>query len=161
MILQYQILAEVALAMFLGGVIGFDREMANKPAGLRTHMFVAGAAALLVSLGDIIVSHSGIEQSLINSDPIRILEAVVTGISFLGAGTILRRRDENQVEGLTTAASLLFAAGVGAGIALEQFVLAIGVTILALIVLSGIKQLEKRLWQEQSLMHLEEEQDNG
>lgn len=157
MALQLQILGEVALAMLLGSIIGFNREMANKPAGLRTHMFVAGAAALMVSLGDVIVTHSGIETSLINTDPIRILEAILTGISFLGAGTILRRREKDQVEGLTTAASLLFAAAIGAGVALAQFILAIGVTLLALIVLSGVRQLERLLWQNQAHISQEEE----
>jgi putative Mg2+ transporter-C (MgtC) family protein len=161
MTLQFQILGEVALAMLLGGIIGFNREMANKPAGLRTHMFVSGAAALMVSLGDIIISYSGIETSLISTDPIRILEAILTGISFLGAGTILRQQGKDQVQGLTTAASLLFASGIGAGVALHQFVLAIGVTILALIVLSGVHQLERVFWKNQSLLNREEEQDNG
>jgi len=161
MIIQFQILGEVALAMLLGSIIGFNREMANKPAGLRTHMFVAGAAALMVSLGDIIISHSGIETGLINSDPIRILEAILTGISFLGAGTILRQQGKGQVEGLTTAASLLFASGIGAAVALQQFVLAIGVTVLAIIVLSGVHQLERVFWKNQSRLDREEEADNG
>lgn len=147
--------------MLLGSIIGFNREMANKPAGLRTHMFVAGAAALMVSLGDIIISHSGIETSLISSDPIRILEAILTGISFLGAGTILRQQGGDQVEGLTTAASLLFAAGIGAGVALQQFVLAIGVTVLAIIVLSGVHELERLFWKNQSRSDEEEEANNG
>lgn len=161
MTLQLVILGEIALAMVLGGIIGFNREMANKPAGLRTHMFVAGAAALMVSLGDIVISHSGIERSLISTDPIRLLEAILTGISFLGAGTILRRQEKDQVEGLTTAASLLFAASIGAGVALEQILLAIGVTLLALLVLSGMHQLERLLWQNQAHLNQEEEPYNG
>ena len=113
---QLEILLIVGFAMLLGGVIGFERELANKPAGLRTHMLVAGTAALFVALGTVIVDDftESMDVSLVRSDPIRILEAIVTGISFLGAGTIFRDRSNNKVEGLTTAASLLFAAAVGA-----------------------------------------------
>jgi putative Mg2+ transporter-C (MgtC) family protein len=112
-ILQLEILGEMLLAMILGGAIGFERETANKPAGLRTHMLVAGSAALITGLGRAMVSLLGVDESLIQADPIRIIEAVVTGISFLGAGTILHHRGENKIEGLTTAASLLFVGALG------------------------------------------------
>jgi putative Mg2+ transporter-C (MgtC) family protein len=158
--LQFMILGEVTLAMLLGGVIGFDREMAEKPAGLRTHMIVAGAAALLVSLGDILISRLSADQSLVQADPIRVLEAVITGVSFLGAGTILRRRGERQVEGLTTAASLLFAAGVGVSVALSQFWLAVGVTILDIIILSLLKQVSIR-WLNGSDRSTKKDEDRG
>ena len=145
-IIQLQILGEVALAMLLGGVIGFEREMADKPAGFRTQMLVAGAAALLVGLADVMLLHYIVPgKTQITGDPIRITEAIVTGISFLGAGTIFRRDASDQVKGLTTAASILLCAAVGISVALRQFVLAIGVTILALIVLKGLNAFEKRL----------------
>src|SRR5687767_7867318 len=102
---QLEVLAEVALAMLLGGLIGFERELAERPAGLRTHMMVAGAATLLVALGDVFLLRvtEGSAREL-HADPIRIVEAVVTGVSFLGAGAIFRRGGESPVEGLTTAA---------------------------------------------------------
>jgi putative Mg2+ transporter-C (MgtC) family protein len=81
----------------------------------------------------------------VTADPIRIVEAIVTGISFLGAGTIFRRDSSEQVKGLTTAASILLCAAVGISVALRQFVLSIGVTVLALIVLRGLTGIEKRL----------------
>ena len=144
--LQLQIVGEVALAMALGGVIGFEREMADKPAGFRTQMLVAGAAALLVGLADVMLVHYIVPgESKITADPIRITEAIVTGISFLGAGTIFRRDASDQVKGLTTAASILLCAAVGISVALRQFVLAIGVTVLALIVLRGLTGIEERL----------------
>ena len=87
-------------------------------------------------------------SQIVDSDPLRILGAVVTGVSFLGAGTILRRDRTNQVEGLTTAASLLLAAAIGMGVALSQWILAIGATALALITLRGVSLLQK--WWEQS-----------
>jgi putative Mg2+ transporter-C (MgtC) family protein len=146
---QIQILAYIGLAMLLGAAIGFERERADKPAGLRTHMLVAGAAALFVALGDVVVQSFNAElgRELVQSDPVRIIQAVVTGVSFLGAGTILRRGASGQVEGLTTAASLLFAAAVGMTVALSQLILAVGVTGLVLITLRGVGYAQRRLGQ--------------
>lgn len=76
---------------------------------------------------------------------LRIIEAVVTGVSFLGAGTIVLRKHEHQVEGLTTASSILFTAAVGVCVALSQLVLAIGVTTLVLVTLRGLGLLESWL----------------
>ena len=141
--MQFEIIGEVALAMLLGGAIGFEREVADKPAGFRTQMLVAGAAALLVGLGDALLLHFVVEgKTSVTADPIRIVEAIVTGISFLGAGTIFRRDASEQVQGLTTAASILLCAAIGISVALRQFVLAIGVTILALLVLRGLTGVE-------------------
>src|SRR5687768_4476514 len=91
-LMQLEVIGEVALAMLLGGVIGFERELADKPAGFRTQMLVAGAAALLVGLGDAMMLRFMSDTKLqVTGDPIRIVEAIITGISFLGAGTIFRR----------------------------------------------------------------------
>lgn len=138
---QIQILVSVAIAMLLGALIGLDREAADKPAGLRTHTLVAGAAALLVELGMLVIEHYQASNGFtsIRSDPIRIIEAVITGIAFLGAGTIIRHQSTTGgVEGLTTAASLLFASAVGIGVALSQWILVVGSTLLVLIILRGI-----------------------
>jgi putative Mg2+ transporter-C (MgtC) family protein len=145
--IQIQILGSVALAMVLGAAIGLERETKEKPAGLRTHMLVAGAAAFLVALSDVAIQRFNVElgAGLVRSDPIRIIEAVITGISFLGAGTILRHKGSDHVEGLTTAASLLFAAGLGICVALSQVPLAIGVTILVLVTLRGVGLLRRWL----------------
>lgn len=143
--LQLQILGYVAIAMVLGGIIGFERERADKPAGLRTHMFVAGSAALMVGIGEAVVTFMDVDSSLISTDPIRIIEAIITGISFLGAGTILYRKEKGDVEGLTTAASLLFVAGVGIAVAIHQLVLAVGVTLLALVVLYVVKIFDRSI----------------
>lgn len=138
---QIRILVSVGLAMFLGALIGLDREAADKPAGLRTHMLVAGAAALLVELGVLTIQYfqSVIPVDVIRTDPIRIIAAVITGVTFLGAGTIIRHRATDEgVEGLTTAASLLFASAVGIGVALSQWTLVVGITLLILITLRGV-----------------------
>lgn len=136
---QLLILAKVLLGLILGGIIGYERETADKPAGFRTHMLVTGAAALLVAISDTLVASFGAAHSggFLQADPIRVVEAIVTGISFLGAGTIFRRSAEEQVEGLTTAASLLFSVSIGIAVALEQWTLAVGATVLAVFVLRG------------------------
>ena len=139
---QLVTLLRVSIAMALGSLIGFERERMERPAGLRTHMLVAGAAALFVSLGDVLTRDFSIElnQGAVRTDPIRVIEAIVTGVSFLGAGTIIR--DSGQIHGLTTAASLLFSAAIGLSVALGQFVLAVGLAGLALLTLRGLRRLE-------------------
>jgi putative Mg2+ transporter-C (MgtC) family protein len=143
---QLQILEHIALAMLMGAVVGLEREFADKPAGLRTHMLVAGAAALLVSLGTILVQdfETEMQQTLVRSDPLRIIEAVITGVSFLGAGTIIRRNGAQGIQGLTTAASILFVAAIGMTIALSQLMLAAGVTVLLLVTLRLVRIVERR-----------------
>jgi putative Mg2+ transporter-C (MgtC) family protein len=144
---QLGILAKVALAMFLGGLIGVERELADKPAGLRTQMLVAGAASLFVGLGPNLVHlYDGLVRPgsvNVQSDPVRIVEAIITGVSFLGAGTIFRRHASEQVQGLTTAACILMSAAVGICVALQQHVLAIGVTMLVLAALRGLGFIEE------------------
>ncbi|MFZ4658476.1 MAG: MgtC/SapB family protein [Caldilineaceae bacterium] len=142
MIAQLQIIGSVALAMLLCAFVGIERELADKPAGFRTHMLVGGAAALLVGLSNIIVTTAQLNNTSIQSDPIRVLEAIIAGISFLGAGTIFRRTESGVTEGLTTAAALLFVAGIGASVAVGQLVLAVCATALALLVLRGAGYIE-------------------
>ena len=141
---EFEILGSILLALILGGLIGAEREVADKPAGLRTHMLVAAASALMIDLGDVVIyNFSGATSvNVVQADPLRLIEAVATGISFLGAGTILRRRGKSHVEGLTTAASILFTAGVGISVALSQYVVAIGSTVLALITLRLVRWFE-------------------
>jgi putative Mg2+ transporter-C (MgtC) family protein len=142
---QIQLIGEVALAMLLDGIIGIDREIADKPADLRTHMLIAEAAALLVALGGAMLYHfkTSADVNLLRSDSIRVIEAIIIGVSFLGAGTIIRREKSEQVEGLTTAASMIFSAAVGTCIAMLQIVLALGVTGLALLTLRGLGFIER------------------
>lgn len=144
---QLPIIGEVALAMLLGGAIGVEREIADKPAGFRTHMLVAGAAALLVGLSSALVLNFSADRAndLLRFDPIRVVEAIVTAVGFLGAGTIFRRGETNHVEGLTTAASILLAAAIGIAVALRQFALAAAVTVLVLLVLRGMRVIENWL----------------
>jgi putative Mg2+ transporter-C (MgtC) family protein len=138
---EIQILGVVASAAFLGGIVGFDRELADKAAGLRTHMLVAAVAAFLMSLTNFLMPTLSLNNDVVRIDPIRMIEAIVTGITFLGAGTIIRNKSD--VEGLTTAASLLFVAVLGITVALNKFYLAIGLTIFNLLILRGIKVVEE------------------
>ena len=140
-------LGRIALAMVLGGVVGADREYANKPAGLRTHMLLAGAAAVLTAAGiDMVKTFSRIpsEGGWLRLDPILVVQAVGTAVGFIGAGTILHR-DAEHVEGLTTAASLLLTAALGVAIASGRLVLGVGATALALITLRVVRMLEARI----------------
>jgi putative Mg2+ transporter-C (MgtC) family protein len=141
---ELKVASEVGLAMLLGGFVGLEREVAHKPAGFRTHMLVSGAAALIIGAGHALVLTFGELTSVrVQADPVGLIGAIVTGVSFLGAGTIFRRRQNEVVEGLTTAAALLFSAGLGVCVALERFVLALSVTALALVVLRGVRVVER------------------
>jgi putative Mg2+ transporter-C (MgtC) family protein len=144
---ELQIIGEVALAIFLGGIIGFEREAANKPAGFRTHMLVAGAAALLVGLSNALIDNFDTDSapSFISFDPIRLIQGIIIGISFIGGGTIIRDARTQRVEGLTTAASLLLTGGIGIAVALRQFVVAVGITLLTIVVLRVLIAVEDYL----------------
>jgi putative Mg2+ transporter-C (MgtC) family protein len=116
-------------------------DAAIEPAGLRTHMLVAASAALLIALGGLLVSQNSHLEAM-QTDPVRIIEAIIVGISFLGAGTIFQRERDDRVEGLTTAASILFTAGIGICVAFGQLVLALGATAIILAVNYGLRLLE-------------------
>lgn len=131
-----EVLLQLGLAILLGGIIGLDRERADKPAGFRTHMLVAGSSAFLVVLGEMIAERyvSIIGADVIRSDPIRVVQTIITGISFVGAGTILRQK-RGAIEGLTTAASLLFAATIGIAVGVGAYLYAVVATIIVVIIL--------------------------
>ncbi|MGY0612955.1 MgtC/SapB family protein [Luteimonas sp. A501] len=141
------ILARVAAAMALGGVLGIERELGRHAAGLRTHMMIAGAAALIVGLGDVVAEHFTQEQyrDLLRIDPGRLIESVVAAVGFVGAGAILRARGDQQVRGLTTASSLLMAAAIGIAAGLGSYLLALGASLLCVVVLAVFRRLESRL----------------
>ncbi|HCV95813.1 putative Mg(2+) transport ATPase [compost metagenome] len=141
------ILLRIAAAMVLGGLIGVEREIGKHAAGLRTHMLIAGAAALIVGLGDSIAEHFQEERyrDLLQVDPVRLIEAVVACVGFVAAGTILRGSRDDQVSGLTTASSLIMSAAIGIAVGIGEYVIAIGVSILCLIVLAVFSRIAKKL----------------
>ncbi|MDX1694032.1 MAG: MgtC/SapB family protein [Ketobacteraceae bacterium] len=139
---QIGILINAMVALVLGGIIGFERELKRRPAGMRTHFLVAVSAALFINLSELLVNISPGEAGshLVNFDPSRALVAIVTGISFLGAGTIFR--SEDGVTGLTTAATLLFAGAMGITVALGEYVLATALTLLIVALLRILGAVE-------------------
>ncbi len=145
---ELEILVHVAIASFLAALIGYQREIYNKPAGIKTNMIVGGAVALLVSMGEAITLHFqeiGLAE-YIQTDPTRILQAIVVGVSFIGAGTVLQSPSDYKVKYLTTAATILFSTGLGICIALEFYLLAVGLTAFVLIFYYLIKLMEKKIF---------------
>jgi putative Mg2+ transporter-C (MgtC) family protein len=114
-------------AAMLGGILGYQREHEGKSAGLRTHILVACGGALVVLASQ--------QAGMTSADVSRIIQGVVTGIGFLGAGTIIKHKDAGHVRGLTTAAGIWFTAAVGMAAGLGRESLAFVATALALIVL--------------------------
>lgn len=125
MVLEIELVLRLVLAAALGSIIGLDREWNYKPAGLRTHVLVCMGATLFATTA------IGIGSS--DTDIARIAAGIVTGIGFLGAGTIFREND--KVRGLTTAADLWVLAAIGISTGIGQYLLAIASTILVLIIL--------------------------
>ena len=145
MAMDMAILVRLMIALVLAGAIGWERETIGKPAGLRTHMFVGMGAALFVALGELVIRDFQSFDHRMRFDPIRLIEAIVAAIGFLGAGTIFVARGKNQVEGLTTAASLWATAAIGIAVGLEHYVLAVGSTALVLVVLRLLLPLSNAL----------------
>ncbi len=144
---QWGAVLKVSFSIFLGGLIGLEREWASKPAGFRTHMLIAGASTLFVILGDILIIQFA-ETALpdvIRTDPIRIMEAIITGISFLGAGTIIFKDQISTVEGLTTAASILFVSGIGIAVAMDLFLMSFILTVLVILILFGLGIVQNKI----------------
>lgn len=139
---QLTTLYRILIAMLLCGIIGFEREQLNKPAGLRTNMIIGGASCLIVSITLPLIDHLEIANAteMVRTDPIRLLQALVVGISFIGAGTIIKGSGE-KISGLTTAATLLFSMGIGIAVAIEQYIIAVGVTIIVMIVNFVVRKL--------------------
>ena len=135
-------LGKIVLSAVLSGWVGLEREFAEKPAGLRTHMLVGATATLLLSLAVEMVTTFE-PQDVVSTDPTRIIQGIIVGISFLGAGTILKHQHEGQkeVEGLATSASILSVAAIGIAVAMNAFILALGVTVMNVLINWGIQQL--------------------
>jgi putative Mg2+ transporter-C (MgtC) family protein len=125
----------LGLAALLGAVIGLQRERVHSTAGLRTHM--------LVSLGSAFFVLAAIESGATASDVSRVIQGLVAGVGFLGAGTILKIGDRAEVHGLTTAASIWLTAAVGTGAGLGHIWLPALGAILGWIILGPIGRLEK------------------
>jgi len=133
----YDILLPCILALIFGGLIGFQREKAERPAGLRTHTLVCLGSTVFT-----LISYLGF-SSLYGVDPSRIAAGIVTGIGFIGAGVIFRQG--SLVRGVTTAASIWTVASIGMALGTKLYYLALLVTIMGFIILSILKYIEDKV----------------
>jgi len=122
-----QLSVRLLLAALLGGILGFEREQRGKAAGIKTHMLVAIGAALFI----LIPQQAGITDSEMS----RVVQGVITGVGFLGAGAILKNTSGQEAKGLTTAAGIWLTAAIGIATGLGREASAILCTVLALMVL--------------------------
>jgi len=129
-----RVAVRLLLAIVLGAAIGFERELAARTAGLRTHMMVALGVALAVVAAELSELEAG-----------RVVQGILAGIGFLGAGAILKETERAQVKGLTTAASIWATAGIAIAAGLGREATAVLATVLALVILSVLRRLEFHL----------------
>lgn len=141
--MQFEMFVQIALAFGLGGLLGLQREYSHKAAGLRTYSLVAVGAALFT-----IISLNGFNEFLLTGasgyDPSRIASNIVVGIGFLGAGVIIFRGI--KIEGLTTAAGMWIAGGIGMAIGVKMYALAIFTTFLVFLVLEVLGKFDFESW---------------
>jgi len=131
-----RVIVRLIAATLLGAVVGTEREIAGKPAGLRTHMLVSLGTAVFVLTGSSIgMSEEGVS---------RIIQGITTGIGFLGAGAILKISEERDIQGLTTAAGIWMTAAIGMAVGVGSLGVALLSTLLTLIVLGVAGTLENR-----------------
>lgn len=125
------------IAAMLGGILGFEREQQGKSAGLRTHMLVSLGAALFVLVPQ--------QAGMGDADLSRVLQGLVAGVGFLGAGTIIKGQREEDIHGLTTAAGLWLTAAIGVAAGLGREATAILSTCLTLVILAFVPRFENRI----------------
>ena len=128
-----QVTVRLVVAALLGGLLGYERELSGKSAGMRTHMLVALGAAVFVLVPQ--------QAGMTIQDLSRVIQGLVAGIGFIGAGTILKRSEEQSVHGLTTAAGLWLTAALGMAVGLGRLATALLGTVLALFVLALLPRL--------------------
>jgi putative Mg2+ transporter-C (MgtC) family protein len=141
--LRLSVLGKLLLATLLGGAIGLERELAGKPAGLRTNILICVGAALFMQLSIDVAEIGFSPDGHPYGDTTRIAAQIVTGIGFLGAGAIIH--GQGAVVGLTTAATVWVVAAIGAAIGAGAYVDALGSTVLIMLVLIGLRPVERKL----------------
>ena len=134
-----EVLIRIAAAAFMGAVLGVNRELRDKPAGLKTHALVALAAALVTVTGIHLSTTGGATDTAAAT---RAVQGIITGIGFLGAGVIMQREGSNDVFGLTTAATIWIAASLGIAAGAGEIVTALFATALSMLVLLLGERLE-------------------
>ncbi|MEH0154195.1 MgtC/SapB family protein [Limibacter armeniacum] len=151
MISELYIFMDVFIASILTMLIGIERERADKAAGIRTNMIVGGFTCLVVAiikpLTNFLQEYFKVAQhssGMVEIDPIRIVQAIVIGVSFIGAGTIIKSREDQTITGLTTAATLLYSAGIGICVAIKMYLLAVCLTVFVLVINKTVNYLAKK-----------------
>jgi putative Mg2+ transporter-C (MgtC) family protein len=130
------VIIRLVTATLLGAIVGIQRERAGKPAGLRTHMLVClGTTVFVLSCSEVGMSLDGLS---------RVIQGIITGIGFIGAGSILKLDEKGDIKGLTTAAGIWMMAAVGAAVGLGSLGVALLSTFLTLIVLAVVGSFERR-----------------
>jgi putative Mg2+ transporter-C (MgtC) family protein len=142
--LEAEMLLRLLAAAVFTGFIGWERETAGKSAGLRTHVLVGVASCLFVAIGLLVSNDYANAASTVRIEPLSLIQAVAVGIGFLGSGIVRLRSNEDRPQGLTTAASIWAAAGLGLTAGFGKYVLAGGTTILLLVVLRGVEHFEHK-----------------
>ena len=137
---ELSLLLRLVGAAVLTGLIGWERETAGKAAGLRTHVLVGVASCLFVTLG--LASVGDFHADSVRIEPFSLIQAIAVGVGFLGSG-VVRLGQDNRPHGLTTAASIWAAAGIGLGSGFGKFILSGGATLILLVVLRGVERLER------------------
>ncbi len=140
MFTELHIVLRLVLALVLGGLIGFEREIHGRAAGLRTHILVCVGSALVMLTGMHLFM---LFHEICEVDLTKLAAGIITGIGFLGAGTIIR--SQTSVSGLTTAASIWTVAGIGLAVGVGFYVGAYTATALVLFVLFFLNRLERKL----------------
>jgi len=146
--LELGVLGRLALALVLGAAVGMERELRGKPAGLRTLILISVGAEIFTEASLIAASQE--LHDLIRADPARIAAQIVSGIGFIGAGTILVHR--GSVVGITTAASIWVAAAIGLTVGLRAYMIAVGGTILVMVTLTLLGWIEARWFDRETLV---------
>jgi putative Mg2+ transporter-C (MgtC) family protein len=132
-----RVIIRLIAATLLGAVVGIERERAGKPAGLRTHILVClGTTVFVLGSAGVGMSEEGLS---------RVIQGIITGIGFLGAGSILKLNEERDIQGSTTAAGIWMTAAVGVAVGLGSLGLALPGAVLTLIILALIAPLESRI----------------
>jgi putative Mg2+ transporter-C (MgtC) family protein len=129
---HFEMYLRILMSAFVGFIIGLDRETKNKPAGIKTFMYVCVSSALLTIISIYSVEQYSSETNRTMMDPMRLAAQIVAGLGFLGAGVILK--DGFQVKGLTSAAMILFVGGVGIGIGAGFYGLIVFTVLISMVV---------------------------
>lgn len=144
-------------ALALSSVVGLERELKATSVGLRTHALVGVTTALFVILAELTIQHFAGQTEFLKFDPLALLGATVSGVSFLGAGAIIASSASERRQSLTSAASILGTAGLGVACGLGHYFLATMVMVLMIVILYGYRRVELRILGTRNLKNSEEQ----